>query len=201
MSNSRVVRKGRGRVLRFAAASDGATTSGAEVGPDCLAAVEQDAYRKGFEAGKNAGMEMAEKKIEAILGRFAASIEQVAGLRSQIIRETQLDVVKLALQIARKLVHREITVDPDIILTLVKVALDKLQSQARIVIHLNPEDAAILTSKLEQDPQLFGERDIQIKTKSSLRRGDCLIESPYGSVDGQLSEQFDQIEAGLLSEF
>jgi flagellar assembly protein FliH len=168
---------------------------------DRVAEVERDAYQKGFEAGRNSGFEMAEKKLEAILGRFTESMEEMGRTRQQIISETNRDLVRLAVEISRKLVGREIKIDPEIVVTLIQVALNRLTRNASVTVYLNPEDLVFVQSRLEASPQLFSERDLKLKVKEDLKRGDCVLESPFGNVDGRLSEQFSKVENGLLSEF
>jgi flagellar assembly protein FliH len=168
---------------------------------DRVASVERDAYQKGFEAGRNSGYEMAEKKLEAILGRFAQSLDQLATTRQEIVSETNRDLVRLAIEIARKLVGREIKIDEEIVITLVQVALKRVNEKASVTVFLNPEDLVVVQAQLKASPQLFSERDLTLKVKEDLKRGDCLLESSFGNVDGRLSEQFNRVEHGLLAEF
>ncbi len=144
---------------------------------------------------------MAEKKVEAILGRFTESLEQMGKTRQQIVSETNRDLVRLAVGIARKLVGREIKIDPEIVITLIQVALNRLTQNASVTVYLNPEDLVFVQARLDSAPQLFNERDLKLKVKEDLKRGDCLLESSFGNVDGRLSEQFSKVENGLLSEF
>lgn len=208
MSSNRLVARQHARALEFqtlgGAAVAGKNSEGRRVlrgGEDTVSAVEREAFQKGFEAGRASGMELAEKKVEAILGRFTQSLQKLAEARTELVRATQEDLVRLAVEIARKLVRRELTVDPEIIVTLVRVALERLSSKAPVTVFLNPEDLRLVEARLRENPALFGERDLVLKPRGELRRGDCQLESPYGNVDATISEQFKQIEDGLLSEF
>lgn len=166
-----------------------------------MAGVEREAFQKGFEAGRNSGLEMAEKKVEAILGRFSDSLVLLGQTRNEVVRATQQDLVHLAVEIARKLVHRELTLDPEIVITLVRVAVERLSANAPVTVYLNPDDLKVIERRLQEAPDLLGERELVLKSKRELRRGDCRLESPYGNVDATITEQFRQIENGLLSEF
>lgn len=207
MSSNRLASRDRARVLEFQdLSSRGPGSSVAPAGgryreSDRIAAVERDAFQKGFEAGKSSGLEMAEKKIEAILDRFGESIEQLGAARGEVIHETRKDVLRLAVAIAQKLVKREIHMDQDILLTLVQVALNKINESAPVTVYLNFEDHAYIQKALEAKPQVFGERELILKVKDGLKRGDCTFESPYGNIDARLSEQFNRVEQGLLAQF
>jgi flagellar assembly protein FliH len=117
------------------------------------------------------------------------------------MKEMEHDLSRLAIEIAKKLVHREIKVDKEIIFTLVRVALEKVVQKAPVTVYLNPTDLKLLNAKLEENGCLLGEREIVLKEKSDLSRGDCLLESPYGDIDARISEQFKRIEHNFLTEF
>ena len=208
MWSSRLAAKEKARSFEFQDISAPArsTVRNRQPGPrmseaDRVASVEREAYQKGFEAGRNSGYEMAEKKLEAILGRFSESLEQLAATRQEIVSETNRDLVRLAIEIARKLVAREIKIDEEIVITLVQVALKRVNEKASVTVFLNPEDLMFVQGRLQASPHLFAERDLKLKVKEDLKRGDCLLESSFGNVDGRLSEQFNRVEHGLLAEF
>ncbi len=208
MSSNRLASKDRARILEFQDLSargpqsfGGPLTGGRRSEADRLATVERDAFQKGFEAGKSSGLEMAEKKVEAILDRFTESIGMLGHARSEVIHETQKDVLRLAVAIAHKLVQREIHLDQEILLTLIQVALNKLNEAAPVTVYLNFEDHSYIRKILDEQPQAFGDRELSLKVKDDLKRGDCIFESPYGNIDARLSEQFKRVEQGLLSQF
>ncbi len=163
--------------------------------------VEREAFEKGYAAGDRAGMQMAEKKVDAVLRRFGRSMEKLARLREEIIDRSERDLVALAVEIARKLVHREINLDKKIINTFVRIGLEKLNVDSKVTIHLNPSDFKQMEGNL---PEGFSEKqdiEIVLKPRQGLQRGDCLMETENGTLDGRIDEQFKEIEKGLLGEF
>lgn len=164
-------------------------------------AVEREAFEKGYAAGERAGMQMAEKKTDAVLRRFGRSVEKLAQLREEIIGRSERDLVALAVEIARKLVQREINLDEKIISTFVRIALEKLNVDSKVTIHLNPSDCKHMEGNLPEE--FFQNQDVEIvlKSRDDLQRGDCLIETENGTLDARISEQFLEIEKGLLGEF
>lgn len=161
--------------------------------------IEREAYQKAFAAGQESGLQMAEKKTEAVVKRFSRSVEEVAGLREKMIKSAERDLVELSIEIAKKLVHREVQLDEKIIATLVRVALDRLTMKKGIKVTVNPLDFEVLNGELKN---LLGEEgSIDLKVDEDLRRGDCLVESDHGSIDARISEQFKEIEEGLLASF
>lgn len=207
MLSKRVVKTKNVRALEFEAIEGlpGAVLFGAEEQAEKqakskdLSEIEREAYQKAFAAGQKSGLQMAEKKTEVVVKRFSRSLEEVAALREKLFKAAERDLVELSIEIAKKLVHREIQIDEKIIATLARVALERLAVRDGIRVTVNPLDARILGEELKE---LLGEESpVELRTDEDLRRGDCLVESDYGSIDARISEQFKEIEEGLLSSF
>ena len=47
-------------------------------------------------------------------------------MRAEMIHQTERQMVQLALAIARRVVHREVSLDPDLLLAMARVALERL---------------------------------------------------------------------------
>jgi len=107
-----------------------------------LAALERDAFAKGFAQGERAGLEAAAKRGDAMLRRLTQTLDEMTGLRARMIRETEQQMVSLALAVARRIIHREVSLDRDLLIAIARVALDRLGEDAKISVHLNPDDYA-----------------------------------------------------------
>ncbi len=62
-----------------------------------LAALERDAFAKGYAQGERAGVEAAAQRGDAMLRRLTQTLEELAALRAQMIRQTERQMVQLAL--------------------------------------------------------------------------------------------------------
>jgi flagellar assembly protein FliH len=162
-----------------------------------LAALEREAFAKGYAQGERAGLEAGTKRTEAMLRRVAQTIEELAGLRQTIIRETERQMVQLALLLARKVVGRELAMDPDLVAAMAHVAVSRLGESTPATIRLNPEDYAAVTAG--RGPGWAGAQ-VQVVPDAAVPRGGCLVESEFGLVDGTLDAQFAELTRALLGE-
>jgi flagellar assembly protein FliH len=162
-----------------------------------LAQVEKTAYESGFRQGEKAGMEIAERKLEVVMKRYSEAILEVAGLRSTLYSQIEREVVKLAVAVSKKIVHREIQVDRDIIQTLVRVALSHVAEKSAVTIHLNPVDYSYLMERREELSQSEG-RDISLMADKSVERGGCLIQTQCGDIDARIDEEFREVEQSFF---
>src|SRR5690606_37493949 len=67
-----------------------------------LAALERDAFTKGYAQGERAGLEAGGERAEAMLRRLAATLEELSTLHGQMMRQAEGQLVELSLAIARR---------------------------------------------------------------------------------------------------
>jgi flagellar assembly protein FliH len=160
---------------------------------DDLARLEKSAYENGFAQGEKAGMEIAEHKIDVVIKRYAESITEIGKLRSTLYTQVEREVVKLAVEVAKKIVHREIQADREIIETLVHVALSHVAEKSAVTVHLSPVDYNYLLEHRAELCQSEG-RDISLLADQSIERGGCLIKTECGDIDARIEEKFREVE-------
>lgn len=134
-------------------------------------------------------------KIDELRQQYAVSVEHISSLSSQIISQTETEMVELALEIAKKVVGREVTIDREVALTLVKISLAKLHNRTFAKVLLHPDDLAYMQSHLEK-ADFHG--SIELVEDRSISLGGCLIQTETGEIDARIESQFDEIAYGLL---
>lgn len=150
-----------------------------------------EAYARG---GREAEQQ-AIARMEPAIQRFAAAAHELAAIRPRARREAEEDVVMLAVAIARKLLHREIAVDPESLLGLVKAALQRIDARELHRIRVNPEDAAAIEQALNGPGS---QRRIEISVDLNLERGAAIFETVRGNLDASIDTQLKEIERGFL---
>jgi flagellar assembly protein FliH len=118
----------------------------------------------------------------------------MAGLRHNIRREAEEELVRLALAIARRILHRELSVDPDALMGLVKAALGKIEIRDTYRVRTHPEHAAPVTRYLAQ---IGAPQKIEVLADPSLEKGSVIFETGRGSLDASVDTQLVEIQRGL----
>ncbi|MCL4811302.1 MAG: hypothetical protein KJ061_02405 [Vicinamibacteraceae bacterium] len=160
-----------------------------------LAALERDAFAKGYAQGERAGLEAGGKRAEAMLRRMAHTLDELASLRETMMRQTEQQLVRLALTLARRVVQREISQDPEIIAAIAHVALDKLAPSGPATIRLHPEDHAVVVGSR---PDAWRDTQVRVVADPNLARGGCIVESDFGQIDASVEAQFGELTEALL---
>lgn len=160
-----------------------------------LAALERDAFAKGYAQGERAGTEAGARRSEAMLRRLGETLNEIAGLREQILRQSERQLVELALALARRIVHREVARDDEFLMALARVAVDRLGESSGATIRLHPDDFARTPARHVEE---WSKSHIRIIADGAIPRGGCRVESPFGFVDAGVDAQFQELARTLL---
>jgi flagellar assembly protein FliH len=160
-----------------------------------LAALEREAFGKGFAQGERAGAETAGQRGEAMLHRLTQTLDELTTVRADMIRQTERQMVQLALGIARRIVQREVSLDPDLLLAMARVALERLGDSARVTVRLHPEDYAAAGAARVSE---MTSSNVTIVADTRLSRGACRVESDMGLLDVGIDAQLQEVGRALL---
>ncbi len=162
---------------------------------DRVATIERDAFVKGYAQGERSGEEAAARQGEAMLRRLAGTIDEVAALRTDLMRRTERELVNLALVIAERVIAREVALDRELLVTMARVAIDRLGERASATIRLNPADHAALEAVRGREAAAG---PVQIVADPLVSRGGCLVQSDFGLMDLGIGAQMSEMSRALL---
>lgn len=155
-----------------------------------LRAARDAAYREGETAGRN----RASADMQPVLERLTATITEMAGLRARLRREAEADMLQLALAIARRVLRRELAIDPEALHGLVLAALEKLDLREIARVRLHPAQAAAVSALLRQ---AGAGPAVEVAPDPTLDKGAAVFETARGSLDASVETQLQEIERGL----
>jgi flagellar assembly protein FliH len=132
--------------------------------------------------------------MEPVVARLARTIDELAAQRRRMRREAEEDVVKLAVAIGRRILHRELTIDPEALLGVVKAALTKLERRELVRVRVHPAELTMVKRHFEQlDPS----GPVEVVADAALERGGVVFETSRGNLDASLDTQLLEIQRGL----
>jgi flagellar assembly protein FliH len=161
-----------------------------------LAAAVEAARKEGFRLGEAQAQAAAAQAIEQERTAVLSALQDFEGRRDDYFRRVETEVVRLALAIARKVLHREAQMDPLLLAGVVRVALDQMQSGTRVVLRASPDSAELWCEFCEQRFQ--GKQIVEVVADSSLEEGRCLLQAEVGSSEISLDSQLQEIESGFF---
>lgn len=154
-----------------------------------------DLMEEAWQRGYAEGMEAARAQNEAILAEAEQIRQSAAQEHESILQGLEAEMVELVLGIAHKAVAGELLTNRDVILQLIEDALPNCSNKNGAVLKVCPTDCDYLNDNKEK---LFtiteGADGLEIKKDSTLRAGDCIIETLLGNVDAGVNTRLDKIE-------
>jgi flagellar assembly protein FliH len=147
-----------------------------------------------YERGVADGQRQAEAQRRqdlAVLTNAAKQFEMARGTARQTM---EADVIKLAFQVASKILHESAESCREQIVVQAKAGINALRDAETVVIQAHPADAGILEAA---KAELSGQRDtslvISVEGVSSLPRGSCLLHTSTRLVDASLETQLARL--------
>jgi flagellar assembly protein FliH len=147
-----------------------------------------------MQEGVRCGREEAAAEIKPVIERLGRSAADLSALRDRVRRQAETDLVKLALAIAKRVMHRELAIDPDAMQGIVRTALDRLQNREVDRLRVHPSHVGSVRSCLEEAGRSPA---IEVVADPSLNAGDAIFETALGELDASVDSQLREIERGF----
>jgi flagellar assembly protein FliH len=168
-----------------------------------VAAEREAARQEGFQRGDQEGRSKARVEMEAEMlamvgrerARLVGVVEEFRGAREEYFGGVEQEVVKLALAIAARVLHRETQVDPLLLEGAVRVALEKMAERAGVVLRAATVDVAAWEQAFHG---MDAEDRPKVRGDAGLARGECVLETKMGTVELGVTAQLEEIEKGFF---
>jgi flagellar assembly protein FliH len=149
--------------------------------------------REAFETGRQQGEQQARAELQPVLERLNTSIALVLAMRPDLRRRAEQDAVNLALLIAKRVLHRQLSVDEGALTAIARVAFERLTRSESYRVTVHPHFAAAVTAAL---PASHSAR-VRIEPDPDYALGTLIIHSVEGTIDASVDAQLEEINRGL----
>ncbi len=157
--------------------------------------VEKQAFEQGYQEGERIGKQMGEKMVETIVKRYENSIARLAQEHKNLVEQMEEYTVRMALEISRKIVQRELTMDPDLVSALATVALKRVQGHQSLTLRVSRQDFERVHAAIANvNPA------VTVKEDANLERGDFIVDTGQTHLDGRVKTQVRAIGRVLFDE-
>ena len=126
------------------------------------------------------------------MARLLSALDDALQQADQAIAE---DLLGLALEIAKQMVQESLRVKPELMLNIVRAALNELphfNQHAHVILH--PDDAALVRARLGEQLSHAGWKIID---DSSMARFGCRLETAHSQVDATLATRWKRLAASI----
>lgn len=151
------------------------------------------AFQLGLQQGREEGRRHSEQAVNRELGRLTAAIERVTALQPRLRKEAERDVVELALAVARRILRRELHMDPGALLGVVKAGIEVLGHRDTVRLVVSPD----MEGMMRQAAQGLGGTKCEIDVDAALDEGSILLQGGNSWLEASVDSQLDEIRRGF----
>jgi len=168
-------------------------------------------FTEGEQAGRAAGLETGHAEalaqtvgpygeiIEKLVPAWIEQFEQFGTERERLFEEVRRDVLRFAVDIAARVVHRVVEFDDSVCIDQVREALEIIGRPSQIRLSVNPLDRAVISDAL---PGILEKAnltvDLELHDDEQVTRGGCIVSTPHGAVDATVETQVMRIAEALV---
>lgn len=161
---------------------------------------KQEGYQKGYEEGFEEGKQKSVDEYKSEINEAVNIKNSVIEWKKNQIDKLEKDIIDLVINSVDKIIKVKLEENDEIILNLVKEALNKLTFTEKLVIRVSAYDFEKVNSSRDKILAKAGYiDDIQIKVDKSLEKGDLIVDTNSGTVNPSIKNQFEIIKEEFLS--
>ena len=161
-----------------------------------LAELEALAQAKGFQAGKEEGLESARIEAQDIVLRMTGIAQEMAQPFRSLDATVTKELAEMAMLLAQQIVRRELSIDSTVVTDIFTEAMQTLYTlEGEIVIFVNPADVLLIR---ELAAETLEGKSWKVVEDSELLPGGCQVKTPMSFVDGSVERQMEVIFANLI---
>jgi flagellar assembly protein FliH len=160
----------------------------------------QAGHNEGWQAGHDEGAQAVRQEMQQQVDEAAKKAEKTmhdASIASvDYVQQAEEEIVSIAMSVVDKVLPQHFIDAPQVILPLVKEALLKVRDQQSVIVHVAPASYDIVLLARDEFHNLLTGTDAKLEfaADETLQPGDCIIETPNGSVDARLATQLELIK-------
>jgi len=159
----------------------------------------QEGYEAGYKDGEAKVREEMADAIAAGSAQAEKTLRDAKEATRDYVQQAEQDVVKMVMAVVEKILPQHFIDAPQVVLPLVRQAILKVKDQKELKIHVAPQDydLVLLARNEFRGILTYGDATIDLVSDQSMNPGDCLIETPNGTVDARLATQIELVRQAV----
>lgn len=169
----------------------------------------KEGYEKGYNEGFKKGYDEGYSKSQGEIKEKSEELFKTTQFFKELIRELSIfkerqiesflpQILNFAIKIAEKIVAIKVSLDKEVVLSIVKETIKSIPfSEERVIIKLNPEDYNFISEKINELG--IDSKKLQLEPSSEITKGGCIVETQSNHIVSTVEQRFKEIENALYS--
>lgn len=160
--------------------------------------LQRNAYDDGYQQGMSQAEEEIQAAYESTIAEGASVLQQAYHAKEQILQEAEPFVVTVSCAVAEKIIDRQLTLDSDLVLELVRKQLSRKRESGRITLCVSPQNFAFVHAAREElSIAIDSQAELLVIPDASVKDHGCVIRSSLGSIDARINTQLEELKKAL----
>lgn len=156
----------------------------------------EEGLRRGYEEGMaRAREEVSERAREflRVLDGISASVREA---QEELLSQVEVKVVRILEVLLSKLLRREVELDREVIVRLLKEVFSRLSDRDEVVVYLSPRDFKVFEEGRSQFADFLREiKSFKVVLDEHVEDGGCVVETRLGVVDARVRSQLERLSS------
>ena len=154
-----------------------------------------EGHRDGFEKGED----LARKEFANLFNAFKIHNRELSEFRRKMYGKLEREMIEMVTTLSKKVIYHDLKTREDSIQQMIRLAVESVLDKESMKIKVHPTEKDYAEKFQPELNQIYQEiRNITFEASPALERGDCIIETNFGTIDGRLqniSEEIDKLLA------
>jgi len=165
---------------------------------DKVATLQEEAFKQGFELGKDEGFKSAFEKKTSDIGHGLDNIQnliaKIQHIKQDLVSQNEAHIVGLIYQIAEKIAFDHIEAHPETVLNVIRHSIEAAQAEEDVTVLVAPEQMDFIEKmKTQSNKEFEFLKTIKLQASDSVEPGGCIVETNYGVIDARVQERTEKL--------
>lgn len=160
--------------------------------------LREEAKEAGYEEGLRQVKEEYEQELKREKAQVQSFLQALKITTTKAYDEIQDSTLDFALFIAEKIVKREFDRDDGVFMDIVRDTIGKVKNQTQLVLRINQEEYdKFFADDNDEFVSLLKSSGIEIRKDLAVDRGECAVDTEYGTLRSGIRTQLKRMEHAL----
>lgn len=157
-----------------------------------VADVTAEAQESGQKAGHAEGVDAAQREMDEMLGTMRGLIDMARAERHKIVEGAEPEIVKLAMGVAERILHKAVEIDREVVVAMAKAAISHLVNRESLTVRVNPIDLERMKAHRDEVLALGETKHMRVIEDQRIDPGGVIVETESGTLDAKVGTQVNE---------
>jgi|GEM_PF-5176968 len=153
------------------------------------------------EQGLKEGLQKRESFEHMLQDRYISAIQTFELMNATLRDMARHEALELGIVLARRIIQSEVQTNPQLLIDMVKRAMNSAVGKNELSIRMNPEDhQRVAQSFGDVTPQFSGIAVVYLVPDAAIEQGGCVVETDMEKIDLSVNRQLSQMKKAIKEE-